>query len=169
MLAGIPTRTTIEAAPFGFWRGWITSLLVGIVLSAYLGGAVTYLTVILEVPNKLGALWQVPFWPVMALPLSLIVVVVLGTVPISLAYVMLRWLARHASLRAWQRITFGLMMGSACNAAVWLSLASRGLMEARVAYAPFNSFYFPFAEIEVAAVGVSLALRRRWLGVPRRG
>ena len=169
MRAGIPTRTTIEAAPFGFLRGWITTLLVGIVLSAYLGGAVTWLTVILEVPNALGALWQVPLWPIMALPFSLIVAFVLGTGPISLAYVMLRWLARRVSLRAWQRITFGLVVGSACNAAVWLSLASRDLMDARVAYAPFNSLYFPFPEIEVAAVGVCLATRRRWLGVPRRG
>ena len=158
------TTTTEGRAPLGWWRGWLVTMGVGVTLSAFIGvfGNNAIGGLVDGDPHQvlMSVLRAVPgtfvFWPF---------ALVVGIVPITLAYAGLRW-AAPARMSLPLRFVVGAVLGAVACGMMLLadpltdpSTGEHGLLVA----APT---FFPFIEIEASAIVLALVARPRWFGVP---
>ncbi len=159
-----PMAADPDDEPYDWWLGLAVTFVVGITVSAYVGALSANVVdgvmhgsprhVLLSVPNALPGMlisWPVAF--------------VLGTLPITFGYAVVRLTAPYFRMTLLRRLGIGLALGTAANILLLavdqpfnLQTLQHGLMALRP---PF----FPYVEIEACAIVLAFVARQRWFGI----
>lgn len=177
-----------ERKPFGWFRGWLTTLIVGIIVASSVGPLTFALTLLayygpshssspeVSFPTLyihftmpiFGTPLLVPAWIYEAyqtLRLLVFIAAPIAAIPITVVYALMRPVARRIRITVWRRVLFGFALGFATNA-VELALAGpRDASTGRISLMMTAPTFFPFLQIQASAVVLALIVRPRWLGV----
>ena len=167
MLAGMATIMTTKTAarPLSFLDGLGATLFVGVVVSAYTGASVTC---VLSIPIshwKLALLFAVPitFAPMVFL-FAVPTTFVLGLVPISITYIIVRKAGKYFNFSISGRIGLGLSFGIFWACVDQFINPRSNFQLLQMNFSALADYTLP-VDIVAASIALILVTRRNWFGV----
>jgi hypothetical protein len=158
MRVGIRIAMTTEAPrPLSFLHGLRVMLLFGMLTSALTSGFIVQLTFAVH-SNRVLSFFLLPITILVVAAFTLPVIIAVGWIPISIFYCIMRWLSLWVRMTIVTRLLVGSIFGLFCN--IFLI----HMNSVNPTWPQRDPYYFPYIEIEAAAVTLALVSRARWFG-----